>query len=363
MARTKLLREVFLVGIYLLGILGITASGGGGGGGDGDDDELIIKALYEFQIGGPLEDSADSVIGLDRQDEFSFSTEPDLQGDLICDQNTEECELQTIAAGSSIAITDLTMPTFVGNINILVENNWLYNPSVSDRPVTGSVRISGTGGSDIIVEVTDCDAGSIGNEVQVSTDPPSPPSDCYLWDDFEDLVGDPASTLLEQQASLGWGAVAFITELGLTTLQVFPYIADDVFAGNNSYSEACDIYSATWAGGPPNPGDFTLDWLDDTADSQVGPGDSFRQTFNDCWAGDSGDGELLNGSIDYIGYTQVIQNQLITRIGFENAAPGSGKIGGVAFNSLVLTETSENNNVITTDTPMTFTGKYLIAFF
>jgi hypothetical protein len=112
-----------------------------------------------------------------------------------------------------------------------------------------------------------------------------------------------------------------------------------------------------------NPGGFTLDWLDDNNDNQVGPGDSFRQTFADCWFGDSTGGTLLNGGIDYVGYTEVIQNQLLTRIGFENAAPGSGKIGGVAFDSLVLTETIESNNIITTEPPLTMTGRYLIVFF
>jgi len=37
MVHTKYVRELILVGVYVLGILGIVASGGGGGGGSGDD--------------------------------------------------------------------------------------------------------------------------------------------------------------------------------------------------------------------------------------------------------------------------------------------------------------------------------------
>ncbi|MDH3221511.1 MAG: hypothetical protein OEO19_18420 [Gammaproteobacteria bacterium] len=357
------LRNLALTCLYLLGFLGILASGGG----DDEDefDDLIISSIYSFRIGGPLEGGAgNSVIDIDRPGEFSLSTEPDLQGTVICDQNTEICELQTVDVGSMF-ITDLTVPAFLGNVNILVEDMWIYNPIGSDRPNTGVIRIDpqADGLADILVGVTDCDANSPGAEVQVIA-VPALPNDCYSWDEFENLADNPGSSLVELQASFSWAAVSFIVDQGLDAGEVFPFIVDDLFAGGTSIFDSCEMFSGTWAGGPAvNPGGFTFDWLDDSGDNRVGPGDSFRQTFADCWFGDSIDGTLLNGGIDYVGYTQVIQNELLTRLGFEIAAPGSGKIGGVSFDSLVLTETIKANDIITTEPPLTLTGRYLIVFF
>lgn len=363
----KYLRELLLAGIYLLGAMGIVASGGGGGS-DDDDDEIIIQSLYNFIIGGPLPDDPgnNSTIGIEIPGEFSLTTEPNLVGSLICDQATEICELQTVENPSSILIDDTTDTLFTGDIDAIVENLWVY-PSGSDRPSTGSLRIDQEVGSDIFVEVTNCTGGS----VQVTIDLTS---NCYTWDDFEDLIDAPGSTDVEVKASLAWEAIEFTVEQALNSLEVFPFIIDDVFGGGNAIFANCDIYSGNWLGPAPepgaNPGGFLFSWFDDSANGRVGTDDSFRQDFDDCWLGDSTDGALLEGIIDYVGYTQVIdQNGLLTRIGFETAASGSGKIGGVTFgdefgnNPLVITETSEAmNGDITTENPIILTGRYLIVF-
>ena len=94
--------RVILGGIFMLGIAGIVASGGGDGE---EEEEIFISAFYHFQLGGPLEgDAGNSVIGIDRQGEFSLSTEPNLQGEVICDQINEICGLQAVEADSSIDI-------------------------------------------------------------------------------------------------------------------------------------------------------------------------------------------------------------------------------------------------------------------
>lgn len=348
-------RRLILAGIYILGIAGILASGGGGSDGE-EEDEIIIQALYEFLIGGPVVDDPgnNSTIVFAKQSEFTVSTEPNLVGTVICDQVTEICELQTVDSPSSISMSgDYVM-------EITVESFWNYNPLPSDRPRFGRIRIERMGVANIIAEVADCGAGTPGVDVQGTTDMTD---GCYLWDAFEDLTDNPGISDAAL-ASLAWEAIAFTVDQALTALEVFPLIVDDVFAAlGNPFSESCEMYSGMWAGGPVNPGNFTFGWLDDTGNGRTGPGDSFSQTFNDCWFGDLTDGTLLNGSIDYVGYTQDIdQNGLLTRIGFETAAPGSGKIGGVAFNSLVLTETIEDNNTIATEPPITLTGRYLIVF-
>ena len=68
-----------------------------------------------------------------------------------------------------------------------------------------------------------------------------------------------------------------------------------------------------------------------------------------------------------MGYTQDIDPLgLLTRIGFETAAAGSGKIGGVGLgdgvNPLVITETIETGGTINPEPAISLTGKYYIVF-
>ena len=365
MSRKTYLSQLLLTGIYMLGILGIAASGGGG---DGDDDEeIVIQALYDFTVGGPLPDDPgnNSSIGIEKQGVFTLTTEPNVVGTVTCDQVTEVCELQTVDNPSNILIDDPDDTLFTGNINATVDRFWLY-PSGSDRPSSGRVVISRAGQPDISAEVADC-SGSPGVDVQGTTDMTDA---CYPWGAFEDLV-DQLVVTDAVLAAFAWEIIDFTVDQARNALEVFPLIVDDSFGGANTLFENCDMYAGTWpAPAPPNPGDFLFSWFDDSGNGQVGPGDSFRQDFNDCWFGDSTDGTLLEGIIDYVGYTEVIdQNGLLTRIGFESAATGSGKIGGVAFgdelgnNPLVITETTEDiGGNITTEDPLILTGRYLIVF-
>lgn len=338
-------RKLILVCLYLLGSLGILATGGGGGGGDGDD-EIVIGALYDFQIGDPL---GGNLIGIEQASGFSLTVEPNLQGQLICDQVAETCDVQFVYLDSRIDIIDLSNPQFVGNILVTVEDDWLYNQFVSsDRPVAGRFSVDKAGEPLIVVEFTECDANSPGREVQVTFDPMGLNEDvtCYQWDVFEDLFEN-ANDNVELLASFAWEVAEFIVlEQALNALEIFPLIVDNVFAAGNPLVENCEIYLGMM-------GDFTFFWDDIVGDNQPGSGDSFRQTFNQCWFGDGTEGTQFEGVIDYVGYTQVIDfKNLLTRIGFESVTFGDG------VDPLVITETINSNP----EPAISLTGSYLIVF-
>ncbi len=358
MARKTYPTLLLLAGIYALGIIGIVGSGGSGG--DDEDDEIVIQALYSFTIGGPLADDPvnNSTIGIDQEGAFTLILEPTLLGTVICDQTSEVCELQTVDTGSSMLIDDPTDALFTGNIDVSVNVFWLYDPG-TDRFVSGGVLVGRTGLGDISALVANC-SGFPGVDVQGTSDGTD---GCYTWDNFEALLDEAAVTDAVLTA-FAWESIAFTVDQALTALEVFPLIVDDLFGGGNALFANCEIYSGNWpAPAPANPGGFLFTWFDDLADGQVGAGDSFRQDFDDCWLGDSTGGTLLQGSIDYVGYTEVIdQNGLLTRIGFESAVPGSGKIGGVALDSLAITITEQVGNDIVTEPPITLTGRYAIVF-
>jgi hypothetical protein len=355
---------VFLLGLLLL----LTACGGGGGsGGDDDEDTVEILDSYHFHIGGALSGNAgQSTLEIEQSGEFILRAQPDVRGSIDCDQSTDICDIQSVSIGSSVLIEDLSESVVVDDINIAVSDTWVFSPPGSDRPVSGGLRIEplDSGADDIFIEIANCD-GSPGTEILVNE------TDCYSWDSFENLVDHPeASTLQQIQASLGWGAIEFTLEQAAYSMLVFPLIDEDIFAYATAYYESCDTYSATWNAGPPNPGGFLLEWMDDQDNGSPGPGDSFRLDFQNCWYDDQGDNidTLLNGIIDFVGYTEVVQNNVITRIGFEAPAVSSGKIGGVAYgdeygnNPLVISETIEEDGEITVDSTVTLSGRYLIVF-
>jgi len=349
--------------ILLSSAIAISACGGGGDDDDGYD-EVVISPSFEFQIGGPLGGSAgNSFIDIEREDGISLKVEPDMQGQLICDQNTEVCEVQFVHAGSSITIVDQTSPNeFVGNIAVTVEDSWLFNSLVSsDRPVAGRFHVEETNEPIIVVEFTNCEDSS-DREVQVTYDPGSNQTvKCYQWDNFEDLFDSSSINVerYERQASFAWEAAEYIVlEQSLNVLEVFPSMVDDVFAANNPLSDDCEIYSGDWDNGPSvNPGNLEFYWGDDNTNSQIGPGDSLSQSFNECWLGDTSEGVLIEGVIDHVGYVEEIDYKgLLTRIGFNYVELGNGS------DPIVFTETTNENNDVVTDLSISLIGKYVIDF-
>jgi hypothetical protein len=246
---------------------------------------------------------------------------------------------------------------------------WVYSLPDSDRPVAGGVRIEPLSDDpDILVAVTDCN----GKQVQVTIDETI---SCYTWNEFEDLMDDTEAITRQQlQAALGWSAVAFTLEQAEYSLQIFPLIDEDNLPNpGTAYYEACDAWSDWPDTAPPvNPGSILLTWYDDLADGEIGPSDSFQLEFNHCWkdAEDDDIDSLSNGIINFVGYVEEVENGIITRIGFETPAVGSGKIAGVAYGDgdnleilpLVISETIEVDGQILVDNTLTLSGRYLIVF-
>ncbi len=366
-------RWLATMAVAVFGTALIVGSGGGSDGGTIDDggdqdDTVTILSAYDFQIGGPLaDDTGPSFIDISVPGLFSLNTQPDIRGSLACDPVTEDCELAGVATGTSVLVNDLTDPSVIPDFVVTVEADWVYDPAGSDFPVSGRVRVAPIGADieDVIVEVADC--GAAGAGVLLSTDPATEEV-CYPWDVFEELL-DNVEIVYEALASVGWGAINFTLEQAGYTLDVLPLLDETVFATGDTVTEDCDAYAANWPGGPPNPGVTTLTWIDDSGDGELGPGDSFRQEFDSCWLNEADDNidDLLDGIIEYVSYTEVVDQGVTIRLGFEGTT--NGRIGGVGYGDelgndpLVLTETIEQDGTITTDAPTTLSGRYVIVFF
>lgn len=360
-------QTLVLASIVTLGLITIVGSGGGGGDGEDDaEDTLAILEEYFFRIGGPLQDENPSTINIEETDGLSLSAQPDVRGFVSCDTVTQDCAVQSVSLGSSIEIVDVSGSLPVDNVRIEVDEKWDFNTPGSDQPFSGGLTIT-VQPENIFVDFKNCDELP-GTEIEINE------TDCYTWSEFEGLLDNAESTDIEILAALGWNAIVFTLEQANYSMQLFPYIDEDYLPNpGTAYYEECDAYAATWTDSPPpiNPGGFFVDWLDDVANGIPGPGDSFRLEFNHCWLDEEGDNidTYLRGSIDFVGYTEVVnQDNVITRIGFETAAEGSGKIGGVAYGDesfgqpLTISETIESGGVISIDNETSLTGRYLIVF-
>ena len=337
--------------IFIIITLALSSCGGSGGNSDDEELEVVIKGGYTFTIGGLIPGSNEvSYIEATSGEEYSLRFEPNVVGTIICDQTAEICELQSVDEGSSILVDDLTDSILSTAVPVIVDNFILF-PSGSETPVSGRISINLPSGF-VFVTVANCEGGSVG----ISLGQPDNNLTCFTWDDFEALADNPESE--GGLISLIWQSMAFIVDQALNTLEVFPPMVDDVFALTNPVTDACEIFSGNWIGGPSvNPGDMQFFWDDDNSNNQVGPGDSLSQTFNECWLGDNSEGVLIEGMIDYVGYLEEIDNLgLLTRIGFDYVELGSG------IDPIVFTETVNDNNEVITSTPMSLIGRYAIDF-
>ena len=371
--RAQGFRWLALIVVALFGVALTIGSGGGGGDEDDDTSDVGILFLYEFLIGGPLAANAgQSQIDISFDEVLELSVQPTLTGSIVCDQVTEECGLQTVWEESTALVLDRGDPGIIEDFNVTITEFWVLDPEDADAdPTNGIIRVDSLNPelAEVIVEVTQCEPGVRG--VRVTTDPPST-NTCYSWDAFDDLLDDiETATEVELRAALGWGAISFTLEQTQYAFAIFPLLEDATFAAGNPTVQ-CDIYSSAWPGGPPNPGTTTLTWFDDNPNGSVGPGDSFRQEFNECWLDESGDNidELVNGIVDFTSYTEFVDpnREVITRIGFEGATLNM-KTGGVGYGDelgnspLVITETLDSGGKITVDSEITLSGKYVIVFY
>lgn len=371
------IRWLALVAVALFGLT-LTIGSGGGNGDDEEDSEpseVGILGIYEFTIGGPLAgDTGPSQIDIAFDEAFALSLQPTVTGSITCDQVTEECGLQTVWDGSTALVEDQGEPATIDDLNVTVTELWILDPADEDAdPSSGTIRVESPDNTelgDVVVQVTaDCETRGPG--VQVTTEPASTTT-CYTWEEFDSLLDDlETATAVELRAALGWGAIDFTLEQSAYAFEIFPLLEDATFA-DGSPTEQCDVYASTWTDGPPNPGTRTLTWFDDNPDGSVGPGDSFRQEFNQCWLDEPGDDidELFNGIVDFVSYTELVDasREVVTRIGFEGETQNM-KIGGVGYGDelgnapLVITETLDSGGTISVDSEITLSGKYVIVFY
>jgi len=294
----------------------------------------------------------------------------------------------SVFSGSSLVIDELdptpqssgrvdvelaTVPQLFGDFEVEATADWLV-PAGSD-PDTGALLVRR---GDERVEVTVIDSGdTVRVRWDETCDGVFDAEVSLTWTEFDDL--DDTAPEWQRLGDFAYSAtIEFMLELAEFGLEGLSLIDEDlVQVGQRVLT--CDAFGAAGLSVPPPPpvipdaGSLTFAWLDDAADGEVGPGDSFRMEFEYCLDDDPTDDidELVNGTIRLNSYTEVATERnttnFITRVGFEGTSPAA-RPGGLAFETLERWEVIDMDGsgpLTTTDAELNtvIDGRLVLVFF
>ncbi|MEJ2406093.1 MAG: hypothetical protein P8171_17685 [Candidatus Thiodiazotropha sp.] len=348
---------LFLV-VLMAGIFSIIGSGGGSGDGDdnGGSDSYGLLPLYHLRITG-VDDPLDSwETGLTvefTEDSTTHEMRIDpqaLDGGFRCNTSTEECELSSLEVTTQVAVYDLSSSLF-GDFQINITDQLLF--VTEDAPADGTLKIAQNPGfGAVTVDVTTCSGELAGVEILDN----GSSRGCFTWDQLDGLL-DSSSQVSEQVAGLAYGILEYLLELSdIAVLTSFDLMDQDLASVGN-VAVHCDSFSSAGVSPPTlfsawDLGNALFHFVDEDADLEQSPGDSYGFMFNVCWQNDPNDDidKLYNGLIDLISLTKVVDSSdTLTRIGYEGTT--NGKTGGVFFDYFAIYETQ--SDTLTTSSSIT----------
>ena len=201
----------------------------------------------------------------------------------------------------------------------------------------------------------------------------APPEEVVLsFEELDEIMDDPEAPHWQK-----WVIFAlqiggdFVSELASYGVASFDLIVDEL-ADASPVTVACDAFSSLGLAVPPPPpdipdmGSLTFTWVDDAANGQVGPGDSFDMQSDYCLSimEPLEDEQLMiNGLISLNSYTEVIESNTLVRIGFEGTSP-AGRAGGMHFDDFQRYEIygTGGSNVATVHLGATVNGRMTLVF-
>ncbi len=340
-------RPALFLLVLLAGVFTIIGSGGGGGDGNGSIDSYGLLPFYDLRITGvddPLDgwDTGLTVAFTEDSTTHEMRIDPQsLVGGFSCNTSTEECELASLEVTTHVAVHDLSASLF-GDFQINITDQLLF--VIDEAPADGTLQIvQDTGFGTVTVDVTSCPGELAGVEILDN----GASRGCFTWSQLDELL-DSSSEVSEQVAGLAYGILEYLLELSdITALTSFDLMDQDLASVGN-VAVPCDSFSSAGVSPPPpfsawDLGNALFHFVDEDADLEQSPGDSYGFMFNVCWLNDPSDDmdELYNGVIDLISLTEVVDgSDTLIRIGYEGST--NGKTGGVFFDYFVIYETESD---------------------
>lgn len=357
--------------VVLAAAAGVACGGGGGGGGNGGDDgdgggdgDITVLPRYEFQLTSNPETPIVVQVPMAESTILRLTHLGDGAG--IFGDFTYETGTFSIFGGSSLVIDDVGPSPLFGDFDVQATETWVIPV---DEFATSGAMVVRRGAERVFVNV-----GPLGMGVSVDWDENNDgvlEGGVFLsWDEFDNLPD--AAPEWQQLASFAYSAtVDFMLELAEWGIAGIALI-DDELVTLSPVVAPCDAFSGAGLALPPSPpdipdqGSMIFTWYDDAASGSVNPGDSFSMGFEYCWldmtvfGGDYG--FLYNGLIGMNSWTEVVDNDILTRIGFEGTSP-AGRAGGLVFEDFEMWETWVDMGVTVAHRDAIVNGRLEVVFF
>ncbi len=368
MSKSVFLR-LLIVGLLLAGFV---IACGGGGDGDGADDEIRILEEYQYTVSMPENTIYANFTQSEGETAYAFTVSVYLPGDGLQGTYNTDTGALTLSEGGTVNVNSDLGDELFGEFSMVVTDT--FNIPEDGPPTSGELEIYPFLTGEIITIAYNPDAGGPGvpgvdllydedNEDEANTIVGPIP---YSWGEFEDLQGSETAENWERTASFAFQIFPFLFGQMDYVLESFGLIDEneDVLQSETLIQEYCDSFSDDPSItipplGVENPGTAQFSWVDEAADGEVGPGDSFGMVFSDCWENDQGDeyDDLLEGGIDFRNYLENIEliegKETLTSIGYSE----------VEFMNFILAETYTEKGVCSVEEDMTtLTGTFSIIF-
>lgn len=367
----------------LVSAIALGCGGGGGGGGDGGDDggggggdgEVVLLPRYQFQLTSAATNPLTVVAPFFDADGMTLVMRHLGEGPGIFGAFEVAAGALTIAEGSNLAVEEVGNPLdkVFQDFTVQVTGTWrLPADGPPDQGSLVAARLIMAGHEHVYADVT------ANGDLQLRWDQTGDGTiEAVAVYSFEMLDGVMDANVPEWH-KFGVFAVeivaGFVPELvGFGTMGL-ELIVDEL-ADLSPLVISCDAFSSLGRVVPmsppgiPDQGLLTFTWLDDNANREVGPGDSFELDANYCLMDDPLDDidDMLNGKLGFYSYTEVTRNSTLVRVGFEGISPAQNP-GGVAFDDLQLWEVWDSDgqgpgNASTAEIGAMINGRYSLVFF
>jgi len=353
----------------------LTGCGGGGGGGGTVDDPISPQegqSTYLFELQGRAPEGGGD-IGIDvdwvlAEEEAEANvwinpTTPNGHPGFIGSIDPVSGQV-TVSQGTSLDLYALTEDSLFGIDTLLIQVHETIVIPYSASPTSGVIQIDEVAIDGLRVTITL--AGSNGDvwiQYDEDSDGNIDAEEAFSWDQFDD-IGDTGSSR-QRLARFSIDVIQFLlnqVKLVEYALEMLGEHEDDLNPG--PYVEDADSFSAQGLTGPAgiaDQGTFTATWHDISGNGDVGPGDDFELDCLEAWLDDtdSEDDLIFDGQVDFIGFTEVVEDGETTRIGFE---PYLASPGGVYLDNFTEYYTDTENNAVSIDTTFTLNGAFSIVF-
>jgi hypothetical protein len=357
-------RWLLVVLVAAAGVACSSGGNGGDGGDDGGDGEITVLPRYEFQLTSNPETPI--VVQVPMAEGTSLRLThlgdgPGIFGDFIY-----ETGAFSIFGGSSLVVEEVGLAPLFGDFDVQATQTWVIPV---DEFATSGAMVVRRGAAQVFVTVLPAGAGVLvqwdeNNDGTLESEVP------LSWDEFDDLPD--TAPEWQQLASFAYSAtVDFMLELAEWSIAGIALI-DDELVTLSPIVAPCDAFSGAGLAVPPSPpvipdrGSLIFTWYDDAASGSVNPGDSFSMGFEYCWMDMTVFGDdysaLYNGLIGMNSWTEVVDNDILTRIGFEGTSP-AGRAGGLVFENFEMWETWVDMGVTVAHRDAVVNGRLEVVFF